>query len=180
MNFKRLSDEVYNYEYDADLENHQFGNQKIYRLYYINYFRAENNRVGLINYPFEPFVFPEDMSRDDGFKVLSYLTDFIEREANIKPCSLKSVKSLDMVLDIERLGFKKVDELNEDKILNLFTIDGRIALFKKCGLYPKYFEWYTEGITFDEIKDIYDKCGMNFYDLIPTSKKRKLIKNDNL
>lgn len=74
------------YEFDTELEDHQLGNQSIYRLYYINYHRIgeyqgrTDNNVGEINWPFQPFMFPEGMSRKDGFKVLSYLTDFIEKK----------------------------------------------------------------------------------------------------
>ena len=59
-------------EFETNLENHNLGNQKIYRLYYINYHRIGENcdrdyNIGSINCPFKPFMFPTKMSRKDGF-----------------------------------------------------------------------------------------------------------------
>ncbi len=107
------------------------------------------------------------MSREDGFKVLSYLTDFIEKEMNLESCSYQSVSTLNSVLNIERLGFKRVDgDIDDNDIIDLFTVSGRILLFKKSKYYQKYFEWYTEGITLNEVKTIYNKCNVKFYNLI--------------
>ncbi len=160
-----------NYEFEADLEDHQIGNQNIYRLHYVNYHRIyeyygrTDNNVGFIDCSFEPFMLPKGMSREDGFKVLSYLTDFIEKHQNLDSCSYQSVLALNSVLDLERLGFQKIN-VNDSDVIDLFTVTGRLLLFKKSKYYPKYFEWYTENVTFDEIKDIYAKCCINFYDLI--------------
>ena len=163
-------------EFDAELENHD-----IYRLYYINYhimgrpksIFSFGKNIGLINWPFKPFMLPNGMSREEGFKVLSYLANYIEKNKDIEPASLKSVKILDGVLDLERLGFKRVEEKDEDKIINLFTVGGRFYLFKKSELYKKYFEWYTEDVSLEEVKRIYSNCGIDFYDLVPK------VKNDS-
>ena len=162
-----------NYEFEAELEDHQIGNQNIYRLHYVNYHRIgeqygkTDNNIGVIDWPFKPFMLPDGMSREDGFKVLSYLTDYIEKKLNLSPCSYKSVSNLNNVLDLERLGFKRVNtDVNDNDIIDLFTVSGRLLLFKNSKNYQKYFECYTENITLDEIKSIYDKCGINFYDLI--------------
>ena len=61
----------------------------------------------------------------------------------------------------------------EANILNLFTVDGRILLFKNSSLYSKYFEWYVEGITLEEIKEIYSKYGMEFYDVVWLDEKKQ-------
>ena len=160
-------------EFDVELEDHEVGNQNIYRLYYINYHRIgmlghSDNRsnIGLVNWPCKPFMLPEGLSREDGFRVLSYLTDFIEKRDDVEPGSLKSVNTLDSVLNNERFGFKRVDETDENKILNLFTIDGRALLFKRSELYKKYFEWYVEGVTKEEVENIYNKIGMEFRDIV--------------
>lgn len=162
------------YEFEAELEDHQLRESNIYRLCYINYHRINENygqrenNIGVIIWPFKPFMLPDGMSREDSFKVLSYLTDFIEKELNLDECSLKSVSVLDNVLNIERLGFKKLDvplDINYTDIIDLFTVTGRLQLFKKSPYYQKYFEWYTENITLNEITNIYSKCGIEFYDL---------------
>ena len=177
------------YEFDAELKNHQLSNKNIYRLYFINYHRigehygrTGSDNVGMINWPFKPFMLPDGMNREDAFKVLSYLTDFIEKDSNLEPCSQGSVAALDRVIDLERLGFKRLDiNLNDDspEVIDLFTITGRILLFKKSKQYQKYFEWYTEGVTFDEVKSIYDKCGIEFYDLVPVVTENKNSSSDN-
>lgn len=162
------------YEFEADLEDHPLGDQEIYRLYYINYHRIgeycgfNRNNVGVIDWPLKPFLLPVGMSREEGFKVISYLTDFIESTLNIEPYYGKSVMQLDEVLNLERLGFRRLNmhfENDSDKIINLFTVTGRQLLFKKSKYYKMYFEWYTQGITYEEVKEIYSRCGINFYDL---------------
>ena len=137
--------------------------------------------MGVIDWPFKPFMLPYEMSREDGFKVLSYLTDFIEKQLNLSPCSYKSVSTLNSVLDLERLGFKRVNEdINDSEVIDLFTVSGRLLLFKNSRHYQKYFEWYTENITLDEIKAIYSKCGIEFYDLILSENSEKSkIENSN-
>ena len=55
---------------------------------------------------------------------------------------------------------------HENKILNLFTVTGRLLLFQKSKLYPKYFEWYTEGVSKHEVKKIYEKLGLEFKDIV--------------
>ena len=176
-----------NYEFEAELEDHQLGNQNIYRLYYIDYHRIgehygrKDNNVGVIDWPFKPFMLPYGMSREDGFKVLSYLTDFIEKQQNLRPCSLKSVSTLNSVLDLERLGFRRINaNINDNDVIDLFTVSGRLLLFKNSRQYQKYFEWYTDDITLDEIKAIYCKCGIEFYDLILSENfEESKIENSN-
>lgn len=128
------------------------------------------SNIGLINWPCKPFMLPDGMCREE---VLSYLTDFIEKRDEIEPGSLKSVNTLDSVLNLERFGFKRVEETNEDKILNLFTIDGRALLFKRSELYKKYFEWYTENVTKEEVEEIYSKIGMEFKDIVWLDKEKQ-------
>lgn len=163
------------YEFEATLEDHPIGNQNIYRLYYVDFHRIgeswrypEPNNIGVVNWPCKPFMLPNDMTREEGFKVLSYLTDFIEKRKEIEPCSLKSVRTLDGVLDLERFGFTRINiqlPAESEDVINLFTVSGRLLLFKKSKLYPKYFEWYTEGITLEEVENIYNKYNMEFQDI---------------
>lgn len=159
-------------EFNTTFENHSVGNQEIYRLYYVNYHLIGKNYgdngdgIGMINWPCHPFKLPEGMTREEGFKVLSYLTDFIERREDIEYCSLNSVKTLDGVLDLERFGFQRVNEIDENKILNLFTVSGRLQYFKRSELYSKYFEWYIEDVTLEEVISIYAKYDMPFKDIV--------------
>lgn len=162
-----------NFEFDAELEDHKTDDKDLYRLYFMEF-----NRIGLpynskanievVDWPYKPFKLPSGMTKEDAFKVLSYLTDYIEKDNNIAPASFKSVRILNDVLNIERLGFKRVDtNLSSDSsdVINLFTISGRIRLFKKHKLYNKYFEWYKEGVTKEDVVEIYKNCNVEFYDL---------------
>lgn len=165
-----LPEEPSDAEFYADLEDHRIGNQNIYRLYYVNYHRIGStygqSGIGMIDWAFDPFKLPEGMTREEAFKVLSYLTDFIERKDGIESCSFASVKMLNNVLDLERFGFKKVKEEDESKILDLFTISGRVALFKKSSMYQRYFEWYSKGVSREEVEEIYAKHNMPFEDIV--------------
>ena len=160
------------FEFYALLEDHPIGDQNIYRLYYVHYHRIreypgnKTNNIGMIDSPYKPFMLPKGMTREEGFKVLSYLTDFIEKREDTPVCSLKSVNTLNNVLDLERFGFTRVEEDDESKILNLFTVGGRLLLFKQCDLYQKYFEWYVENVTLEEVVDIYAKYNMEFKDIV--------------
>ena len=170
------------YEFNGVFENHSIGDQDTYRLYYVDYHRineyngCDQNNIGMIDYPLKPFKFPEGMSREDGFKVLSYLTDDIEKQPDVGPYSLKAVRTLDKVLDLERFGFTRVEEKDEDKILNLFTVTGRLLLFQKSKLYPKYFEWYTEGVSRREVQKIYADLGLEFKDVVWTDEEEAKTK----
>ena len=166
------------YEFTTDLENHDIGDKNIYRLYYLNYMRSYmTDGVHMVNYPYKPFLLPSGMERDDAFKVLSYLTDFIERREDVEECSLKSVAMLDSILDIDRFGFMHLNEkIDDEDIVDLFTVTGRIHLFKNSPLYQKYFDWYTPGITEEEVIDIYKKCNMTFSNPVE-NKKREMYSN---
>ena len=160
------------YEFEAELENHPIPEGNAYRLYYVKYHRIleypgciEGN-IGVILWFHDAFKMPEGMSREDGFKVLSYLTDFIEQRPDIKPCSMKSVNTLDEILKLERFGFDRDVEPNEN-VIDLFTVDGRVLLFKKNHeLYSKYFNWYMENVSKEEVEAIYQKCGLEFSDIV--------------
>ena len=181
MNIKNIFSKIKNQEdeFDADLEDHPIGNQNIYRLhYYESHKRGPEGKYGVVDMYYKPFMFPSGMSREDGFKVLSYLTNYIEDKGNLKECSLKSVKTLNEVLDLERLGFTRVEDYQEDDVIDLFTVSGRIKRFIKTKYYPKYFEWYTPLVSKEEIVNIYNKLNMTFTDLVlvDENKTRKLSK----
>ena len=160
------------YEFEAELEDHPIPEGDVYRLYYVNYHRIQeysgcaDDNVGVILWYCNPFKMPEGMSREDGFKVLSYLTDFIEKRPDVNPYSLKSVNTLDGVLNLERFGFSRDAEKGEN-VIDLFTVDGRVLLFKRNReLYQKYFNWYVDDVSREEVEAIYQKCGLEFSDIV--------------
>ena len=158
-----------NYEFKADLKDHMPNeNSKIFRLYYEDYYRTPIGSIYGIDWPFKPFMLPDNMNMNDALKILSYLKDFIARLNDLDKNSYKTIKILDNVLNLERLGFKRDNiSCEENYIVNLFTVQGRLLLFKKSDNYKKYFNWYKENITFDEVKEIYQNIGIDFYDLVP-------------
>lgn len=164
-----------NNDFDELWKKHPIEEHNIYRLHYVEYYKIgegylDKPRIGRTQYMGKPFRFPKGMTREEGFRVLSYLTDFIEKDDNIEECSLKSMKTLDEVLSISRLGFVRSEEKDERKILNLFAVAGRVSYFEKSSLYQQYFEWYSEGVTTEEVSKIYAKCGIEFYDLVLSRK----------
>lgn len=172
------------YEFEADLENHSLGNQNVYRLHYLDYHRIGEsygmrpNNVSVMDFYFQPFLLPNKMSREESFKVLSYLTDYIEKEKHLLPCSLNSVAILDEILELDRLFFVKLNTSYDkcsNEVIDLFTVTGRVLLFKQSKYYSKYFEWYTENVTLEEVKTIYEKCGMEFTDVLKKQEEQDLM-----
>ena len=56
---------------------------------------------------------------------MSYLTDYIEKELFLEPCSYPSVMALNDVLNLKRLGFHKIDknQVNEKDVLSLYMVE---------------------------------------------------------
>lgn len=153
-------------EFDSALDD-QLVVKKFYRMYFILYTRSQYAEGYFSSHSCsKPFLFPNGMSMEDGFKVISYLKDEVEKVCDPSfPLSL--FNTLDEVMNLERFGFTRVREAKEDDILDLFIIDGRIQLFKNdTELYKKYFEWYQEGVTYDEVCNIYNKIGLEFKDIV--------------
>lgn len=154
-------------DFNVELLDHELGNQKHYRLHYINYHNINREPGGMIDSPYKPFELPNGMSREDGFKVLSYLTDFIEKRDDVDEASWKSVRTLEGVIDLERFGFKRLNFVpSKEEVIDLFTVSGRIRRFKESEYYSMYFNWYTPNIAKEEVEKIYQKCGLVFSDIV--------------
>ena len=94
------------------------------------------------------------------------VADFIEKRPEVRECSLKSVSTLESILDLERFGFTRESTTNTN-VIDLFTVDGRLLLFKKMSdFYKDYFNWYTANISRHEVVAIYKKCGLEFSDIV--------------
>lgn len=156
-------------EFQVELEEHPLGNQNVYRLCHLYYHNINNGSIEALSEGwFKPFLLPFKMDREDAFKVLSYFTDVIENKYNVSEASYESVATLNGIIDIETYGFRRLNlELSkhDENVIDLFTISGRILRFKKSEYYPKYFNWYTNGVTLSEVKLIYESCGMEFSDI---------------
>ena len=127
-----------------------------------------------------PFILPESMTLEEACKVVSYLTDKIEAENNLLPCSEKAVAMVSK--ELENYGFKRVnEELFEHNhvvsayeplrrirtilpvcqsysgVVDLFTVSGDVRVFEHSDLSSRYFDWYTPKVHKQEIDDIYKK-----------------------
>lgn len=149
----------------------------IYRLHHIEYLNiGENygyNIKGMRDYTFRPFLLPDGLTEEEAFKILSYLTNYLEKNLNIPAGSLQSVIDLNRVLDLERFGFKRVEcNCDDERLKHLFTLYGRTERFDRSKYRKKYFEWYTEDVTREEAKRIYAKIGIEFKDVVCTIKEK--------
>lgn len=125
------------------------------------------------------FKVPNGMSIEDVCKVVSYLSDKVEKENGLEPACERSVIMVSNIL--EDYGFKKIETKNKGHfhsvsqydsfqtittslpasgkvagVVDLFSVDGSFKIFKKSDLFNRYFEWYTEGVTSSEVADIYN------------------------
>lgn len=125
-----------------------------------------------------PFMIPKGMNVESACKVISYLSEKVERENKIEPASEDSVALVSSLL--EEYGFKKLesdyipghyhtisqphifskiktrfdDEL--ESTYDLITVDGDSKLFKKSILSSRYFDWFKEGLSKEDIIDTYN------------------------
>ena len=137
------------------------------------------------------YILPENMSIKDACKVISYLSELIEQKHNLEPACPKSVSLVSK--ELQHYGFKKMEDSWSGYIhgtcfytsraiellptlqrvynqgngaVDLFTVGGDFKLFKRTNLYNRYFEWFTSGITKEEVKDIYNQTGMDLDEML--------------
>ena len=125
-----------------------------------------------------PFVLPKGVSLEESFKIVSYLTEKVERENDIEELSEQSVVLVSHLL--ENYGFKKVETSNKghyhsieeyrmfgkidteeckeiEGCVDLFTIRSSKHDFKRTSLKDRYFDWFTPKIKDHEINAILNK-----------------------
>ena len=105
-------------------------------------------------------------------------TNFIEEDNKGDFAYLNYMQTLNLVLDIPRFGFKRVSPKEDDKMVDLFFVTGRVKLFKDSSAYNKYFEWYKENVSKEEVEEIYHRIGMEFEDLKYINNTRWRHNND--
>ena len=166
-----------------NLKDTNSNNQNVYRLVYIEYFNSGSGDI-LRHTSFDYFLFPEGISEKDGYAILSYLTDEIERVLDIDKGGYTSVKNLNDIFDLERFGFKKIKYHGDyNKIKNIYTIQTfgilRSIFYKRPN---DLIEWYKKGVTKEEVENIYNKMGIEFKDVVWHNEEKltkKLNKNDD-
>lgn len=100
------------------------------------------------------YMFPKGMTYTDGFKVLSYLRDYINKELNLDKEILNSIVSLDNVINLSEFGFTKTQALDSN-----CTMDRQLLFLDRVNQYSKYPEWYIEKISLEDVVSIYNKIG---------------------
>lgn len=157
------------------------------RLYYVSLgkftrYGTTEEKIGTTFNISSPFRLPIDMTVEDACKVISYLSEKVEKEYDFEPASQSSVAMVSKLL--EKYGFDKVEghvhgyshaiqeyhaqrrinvtsghphKEKVDGIVDLFTVGGDFKLFKKSNLNDRYFNWFTEGVTREEVEKIYEK-----------------------
>ena len=114
------------------------------------------------DFTFSKYQLPQGMSMQDAYKVVSYLSEYIEKVKKIPEASCKSVNETDALLG--EYFFTKLDRDNDTTpFIDLFTVGGNTKLFDKSRYASQYFEWFTEGVSTREVREIYRKLGLRVY-----------------
>ena len=128
-----------------------------------------------------PFYLPAGINLEDSCKIISYLSEKVERELNLEPASIKSVMAVSGIL--EDYGFEKIEHYKPNRyhstsvytaympirinstgykpipgVTDLITYGGHEKQFKKSTHGENYFDWFTENVSKDEIFDIYENA----------------------
>ena len=137
------------------------------------------DKLGTIYNSSSPFKIPEGMTMQEAYKVISYISELVERTYNKEPASSDSVALTSYTLG--NYGFEKIDgyqkgyshsteeytgrgkvirETTIPATMDLYTVGGDFSQFKKSNLYSKYFNWFTENVSIEEVQAIYDRLGL--------------------
>lgn len=157
-------------------------NAKAIRLIYValeNFKRYGTNKTltGITINKSSTFKLPEGMSIEEACSVISYLSKVVEIQPGIAPASSNSVAAVSHKL--EDYGFVKLENspfdigythktteptrnkryfhIEQRDTLDLMTVGGDFNLFKNTDLYDRYFNWFNENITRQNVRDIYEK-----------------------
>lgn len=127
-----------------------------------------------------PFRLPEGMTLKDACRIVSYLTDKVEKENEFEIGDTKGTKLVSELL--ADYGFKalrgkkyncmysnqkykilgKIKTIceKEPNTVDLFTVRGDMKVFDKTELKSRYFPWYAKGVTKEEVKAICNELGI--------------------
>ncbi len=141
-------------------------NKKIYRLFYINIVKTifqekPKYKDGDI---YMPFMIPDGMLQEDFFKVLSFLLDQVENYY-VYSDEREIVEMLDKALSNDKYHFNRLseEEVNYQDINEIAIIKGKGQHY--ISPTRKYCNWYTSGVSIDDVEAIYDKLGLKLDDL---------------
>lgn len=155
----QLRDEVRNFLKDqsAVLENHEVVDSNIYRLHYIS-FDKDSKGVRSTQYIGKPFAMRYRMSREELFDIVSYLFTFVKNMTGIRSTSFTGTRLVnDVIKNYPQYGLERLEEADEDRIVDLYVIDGNAKTFKKTRYYERFINWYNPDVSFDNVSQIIEK-----------------------
>ena len=147
------------------------------RLVYVEIGSARSyGRIGVTIGASSSFALPEGMNLKEACKVISYLSEKIEKQYNLEPGCRESLARVSRIL--ENYGFKKTNINSQGYVhmlmevgpmrriniplskvegcANLYTVAG-MDWFRRSNLYNDYFEWFTENVKESEFNQIINK-----------------------
>jgi len=117
------------------------------------------------------------MSQTDGLKILSYSIDLIEKNNNINKRNIDSVELLNNIIKQKNSIFKTTNKnIEENNIIDLFVIIGKMEHLKNSKYNFNYFEWYIPNVTESEIDKISNKYNIDLNMTIKESEKQLIKK----
>lgn len=161
------------------------------RLYYVSLekftrYGTGETKIGQTYEIYNPYRLPYDMTIEDACKVISYLSDKVEKENNLDPASKESVAMVDKLLGdygfkvvyteesghyhtvSEHVPFHKIkpglDACKKmDGVVDLFTVGGDFKVFRSSEMNERYFNWYTEGVKKQEVVEIFKNVRQDYW-----------------
>lgn len=112
------------------------------------------------DFPYLKFTMPQNMSAEDGFKVISYIKQNMTISEGLPENSFASARATDVMLNT--FGFTRVFD-DEKPCVDLFVIEGNKK--QKLGV-----EWFTENVEESEVKEIYEKRNLKFPRILTQSR----------
>ncbi len=128
------------------------------------------------------YQLPDGMSLEDACKVISYLSEKVEKENHLEEASKKSVMTVSSIL--KDYGFKAVEGTEGNNVhghgdylppfvmprsfcekvegvTDFITYNAPTLIFKLSGLGKRYFDWYTPNVTKEEFDRIYKSINLD-------------------
>lgn len=138
--------------------NVKYHETSVFRLRLLHFGTIIDGIKEIVDWPHTPFLLPEKMSVEEGFLILSYLIRKIEKDLRMPKCAPRAVTILNA--NLTKYHFRISSNYNDT--VDLITATGDMKRFKKSEYYAIYFDWFTEDVTFERAKEIFNKYGYDF------------------
>jgi len=161
--YKKLKNEIIEYkERKVELENHDIPDSNVYRIHYIRFHNG--SKVLSTQYISYPFKMKSPMTQEEVLDIISFLYDQVYLITGTNPNSFAGARLLDLnILNYDKFNFTRVDDVDTNKVIDLYIIDRNKKTFKKSKYYDNYFDWYKPGVSYEKVEAIYKKYGIELY-----------------